>query len=460
MACIMAGWLVFVLLIWIPVENAHAAFCFNNYDLGIYGQALTLLSLENLNPFLSTRDIRIFNDHFDPILFFIAPLTKLLEPSLLAIRVEMVCIVLASFAPIWIWGIRLISKFQMLAVFFVILFSPMTLMAAFYPSHPGTWALAPLAWLLASIYARKDRLAVTMLVLLLLCKEEFPIVGGLLGAILIQQNRRRLGLSIFLISTVWSFGVFFLRPIFLGKSDYYTSAIMTANGVTGVGASTWLFPLSKALFWVFMPILILRAHKNFRFNSLRNDSWLQVCLPIVFLLVAIRIVGGYWGNHRAAPLAALAGFMVIGADNPVSKSLRARKLLFCVFVLAMAAPFLELGSRTWRDKPFKKHCPASPGRIAALNEVTSYLYSVGSTRVLAGGNILPHLVNVPGVAQIGATKADNFRFFIVEKYDYRNTWPISSEEMNQIEDAWRKRPSVRVLRDDQHVVLLENSIKQ
>jgi hypothetical protein len=126
----------------------------------------------------------------------------------------------------------------------------------------------------------------------------------------------------------------------------------------------------------------------------------------------------------------------------------------------MAAPFLELGSRTWRDKPFKKHCPASPGRIAALNEVTSYIYSVGATRVLAGGNIVPHLVNVPGVAQIGATKADNFRFFIVEKYDYRNTWPISSEEMNQIEDAWRKRPGVRVLRDDQHVVLLENSIKQ
>jgi hypothetical protein len=459
MAYIIAGWSVFVLLIWIPVENAHAAFCFNNYDLGIYGQALTLLSLENLNPFLSTRDIRIFNDHFDPILFFIAPLAKFLEPSLLAIRVEMVCIVLASFAPIWLWRMRLISKFQMLALFFVILFSPMTLMAAFYPSHPGTWALAPLAWLLASIYARRDRLAVTMLVLLLLCKEEFPILGGLLGVVLIVQNRMRLGFWIVTISTVWSFVVFFLRPIFLGKSDYYTSAMMGATGVAGVGARTWLFPLFELIFCIFMPPLILRASKTFSFNRLKNDSWLLVCLPLIFLLLAIRIVGGYWGNHRAAPLAVLAGFMLIGADDHMSNSLRTRKRLFFAFVLTMVVPFLEIGSRTWRDKPFKKHCPSSPERIDALNAAVNYLGRVGAERVLAGGNLVPHLVHIPGIAQIGATKADNFRFFIVEKGEYRNTWPISAGEMKQIEDAWRKRAGVNVLRDDQYVLLIENSTK-
>jgi hypothetical protein len=459
MAYIIAGWLVFVLLIWIPVENAHAAFCFNNYDLGIYGQALTLLSLENLNPFLSTRDIRIFNDHFDPILFFIAPLAKFLEPSLLAIRVEMASIVLASFAPIWLWRMNLISKFQMLAVFFVILFSPMTLMAAFYPSHPGTWALAPLAWLLASIYASRDSLAITMLVLLLLFKEEFPIVGGLLGVVLILQKRRRLGVRIFTISVVWSIAVFVLRPIFLGKSDYYTSAMISANGVTGVAVSAWLFPMGELLFWIFMPVFILRANKKFGFNSLKNDSWLLVCLPVVFLLTAIRIVGGYWGNHRAAPLAVLAGFMLIGADDHMSKSLRTRNRLFFAFVLAMVVPFIELGSRTWRDKPFKKHCPSSSERIDALNAAVNYLGRAGAERVLAGGNLVPHLVHIPGIAQIGATKADNFRFFIVEKGEYRNTWPISAGEMKQIENAWRKRAGVTVLRDDQHVLLIETSSK-
>jgi uncharacterized membrane protein len=457
MAYIIAGWSVFVLLIWIPVEYAHAAFCFNNYDLGIYGQALTLLSLKNLNPYLSTRDIRLFNDHFDPILFLVAPLKAVVEPSLLAIRIEMSSIVLASLAPIWLWLNRLISKFQMSAVFFVILFSPMTLMAAFYPSHPGTWALAPLAWLLASIYARKDRLAITMLLLLLLCKEEFPILGGLLGVVLILQKRQRLGFWISTISVAWSFAVFFLRPIFLGKSDYYTSAMMAAHGVTGVGTGTWLFPLLELLFCIFMPLLILRANKNFGFNRLKRDSWLMVCLPLVFLLLAIRIVGGYWGNHRAAPLAVLAAFMLMGTNDHMSKYRRTRRLLFFAVLLALVVPFLELGSRTWRDRPFKKHCPSSPERIDALNAVVNYLGVVGAESVLAGGNIVPHLVRIPGIAQIGATKADNFRFFVVEKGEYRNTWPISAGEMKQIEDDWRKRPGVSVLRDDQHVLLIENS---
>jgi hypothetical protein len=460
MAYIVAGWAAFTFFIWIPVERAHAAFCFNNYDLGIYGQALMLLSLENLNPYLSTRDIRLFNDHFDPVLFLFAPLTKLVEPSLLAIRVEMMAIILASTAPIWLWWNRHISKVQMLAVFFVILFSPMSLMAAFYPSHPGTWALAPLAWLLASIYSKRDRLAITMLVLLLLCKEEFPIVGGLLGGILILQNRKRVGFWIFLISVVWSSAVFLLRPIFLGKSDYYTSAMLAATGITGVGTTTWLFPLSEVLLWIFIPVFVLRARKNFSFNSLRSDSWLLVCLALISLLIAIRIIGGYWGNHRAAPLAVLAGFMLIGANDQMSESLRSRRLLFCVSVLAIALPYLELGSRAWMDKPFKKHCPPSPGRIEALNEVVSYLSSVGATRVLAGGNIVPHLVHLPGVAQIGATKARDFRFFVVEKAENRNTWPISSGEMKRIESEWRERPGVSVLRDDQYVVLFENGSKQ
>lgn len=112
------------------------------------------------------------------------------------------------------------------------------------------------------------------------------------------------------------------------------------------------------------------------------------------------------------------------------------------------------------DKPFKKHCPPSPGRIEALNEVVSYLSSVGATRVLAGGNIVPHLVHLPGVAQIGATKARDFRFFVAEKAENRNTWPISSGEMKRIENEWRERPGVSVLRDDQYVVLFENGSKQ
>ena len=93
---------VFLLLVWLPVESALNAYCFNNYDLGIYAQALKLISFENINPYLSTRDVRIFNDHFDPVLLIFAPFAELVPPALLAIRVEMVCVFIASLAPFWL----------------------------------------------------------------------------------------------------------------------------------------------------------------------------------------------------------------------------------------------------------------------------------------------------------------------------------------------------------------------
>lgn len=455
MAYIVAGWTVFLFFVWLPVEAAHSAFCFNNYDLGIYGQALALLSLENLNPYLSTRDIKIFNDHFDPILFLIAPMAKLVEPSLLAIRVELAAIVLASAAPVWLWWNRLIAQFEMAAVFLLILFSPMTLMAAFYPSHPGTWALAPLAWMFAALYAGRDRLAIIMLLLLLACKEEFPVVSALLGAILIVQDRKRVGFLILVISVVWFCAVFFLRPIFLGKSDYYTSAMMTASGLASAESDTWLLRLLELVILIFTPFLLLRSRKTFGFNLLKKNSWLIICAFVALAFLAIRVIGGYWGNHRAAPLAVIAGFIIIGNTDHAVISQRLRRVLFCIFLLGAAAPGLELGGRVWINKPFKKHCPSSPDRIQALNDVVSYLETVNADRVLAGGNLVPHLVRRPGVAQIGATKSDDFKFFVVEKYQHRNAWPLNSAELQRIEDEWRSRPGVNLLRDDDYILLLK-----
>ncbi|MCK5379592.1 MAG: DUF2079 domain-containing protein, partial [Acidobacteria bacterium] len=51
---------------------------FHNFDLGIYAQALFRLSLDDLNPWLTLRDVRVFNDHFDPVLFGVAPFAKIM----------------------------------------------------------------------------------------------------------------------------------------------------------------------------------------------------------------------------------------------------------------------------------------------------------------------------------------------------------------------------------------------
>ncbi|MFN7684635.1 MAG: hypothetical protein ACK5QT_04395 [Oligoflexia bacterium] len=88
---------LFAILVATPVLLNWLRFCYNNFDLGIYSQALANISFADLNPWLSVRQIRIFNDHFDPVLVFFAPFARLIEPSLAAILIELAFVLATGF---------------------------------------------------------------------------------------------------------------------------------------------------------------------------------------------------------------------------------------------------------------------------------------------------------------------------------------------------------------------------
>jgi len=450
------GWFLFLLLIWVPVEKALGAYCFNNYDLGIYAQALQLISWQQINPFLSTRDVNIFNDHFDPILLFIAPLRSYVSPELLAVRIEMISIIIASIAPLWLKGKSYVDKNSAHCAFGVILFSPMTLNAVLYPSHPGTWSLAPLAWMMAFIFSGKYFPAGVSLLVLMSCKEEYPILGAFIGMILLFYRKKPAGITFLFMSILWGIGVFAVRPLVWGRSDFYTSAVLGASGLTMSSIAEASIELGKILLWVFIPSLCLNSkvskYVKWRFVDL------NFALPFMtaIILLAIRMLGGYWGNHRAAPLAIAAAFMILSLWPENIFTLK-RMLVFCFTLLIFAFPSLELGSRYWRGKPFKKHCSPSIARVQAISEAIEILKNGKATRVLAQGNLVPHLVSLAGIAQVGATKGTEFRYFFVEKSIFRSTWPLSAADFQKIEFKWRIGPNVKVVRDDEHVLLLESS---
>ncbi|HEY1088916.1 MAG TPA: hypothetical protein VGE37_14530, partial [Archangium sp.] len=77
-----------VLLVTGPIWLRASAFGFSNYDLGIYSQALARLAIDPPNPWLSGRQIHVFNDHFDPILFLVAPFTRLFPAAQVGLAME------------------------------------------------------------------------------------------------------------------------------------------------------------------------------------------------------------------------------------------------------------------------------------------------------------------------------------------------------------------------------------
>ena len=458
------GWALFICMVWLPVERAHLDFCFNNYDLGIYAQALSKLSLTNRNPFLSTRGIRLFNDHFDPILFLFVPFKELIRPELLAIRIEMASILLASLAPLWLWRRRVVDKTTAVIAFLIILFSPMTLRAAFFPAHPGTWSLAPLGWFFAFLLVDKRAAALLMLVLVFACKEEYPVLGAGVAVVLWLQGRRQIGSWVFLLSFIWGLGAFILRPIFLGKSDFYTSAVVAGRGIVGGDASDVVITFLQVFLWVFGPWILLNPWAQMREQIGGKSSRIWPTVVGAAILLLIRLVGGYWENHRIAPLAILSAFMVIAGSSIFSVSGWRSKIFMLVSVVCIW-PSLEQGSKFWRARPFKAHCPSDPHRIDAISTAVQRLETIGATRILAIGNLIPRLASLPDVEQVGASQSDQFNYFLVEKSHYRNTWPLSKEDFATIERSWREMKDVIVLQDDQYVLLmartnlLENTIE-
>lgn len=450
MKWVFPGFIIFLFLIWWPVEAAWSDFCFNNYDLGIYAQAIQLLGRDDLNPWLSVRDVYLFNDHFDPILFLLVPFKNFLPSGLLAIRFEMLCLIMAAAAPLWLAFRKEISASLGMVSAAFILFSPLTLDAALFPAHPGTWSLAPLSWMLAMLLIQRYRLAVMWLLLLLACKEEYPFVGLAVGAFLWARGLRKVSIPFLLISSLWAVGVFVLRPALLGPSSMYTDAVSEGQGLGLVKTWEGLAPiLNRGLQWglPLIPLFFLSQKK-----LLTKDFILPALVTLV--LVAIRLAGGYWGNHRAAPLAVAGAYVAIFAlkDAPIS---RARVRASMILLIALAAPSLELGTRVWRHKPFKKHCPQPDGRLESLARAEKILRQDLKGPVLAQGNLIPRIVDLPGLAHLGASHRKDFRYLFIEKPTYRNTWPLTEDEFKKAEQSWLQSPEVVRLIDDEYVLLVQ-----
>ena len=89
------------MLVTIPTWLRARSFGFSNYDLGIYSQALGRLALDPPNPWLSGRQIHVFNDHFDPILFLVAPFARLFHAVEVGLVVEGLCALLALLPLAW-----------------------------------------------------------------------------------------------------------------------------------------------------------------------------------------------------------------------------------------------------------------------------------------------------------------------------------------------------------------------
>jgi hypothetical protein len=437
----------------VPVWRAARLYCFHTYDLGIYSQALALWSPTNPNPWISVRQLHIFNDHVDPILILATPWT-LVMPAWQAALLAETLLVGASVVPVWwLWRRGRLGAGAALVISAMLLLGPATLSALRFPVHPTTWAIFPITLLVAGLLEQRTALMVVALNLLFACKEEFPFAGLVLGAALLcRRDDRRRAIWVLVSSAAWIALDFVIRPVLLGPTEAYGQSLYA-----GLGHDPWGYLVARltakgAASRIGSILVMLAPLGVLAWKTRRRPEWTVASLLIPML--AIRFLGMSWRFHYGAPVAAVA----IMAFVPVLGTARLpRWLIGATIVLLVTTNVhnLRFAGKMWGlpiDTP-PRHCTAEPARVAALDEAVRQLEGAPPGPALVEGNLVPQLVSRPGLSTLGGLQPEStapYRYVLVERPPHGGPYPLTQERLEELIRAWRRQAEI-TYRDDDHL---------
>lgn len=291
----------FVILVVIPISANVVHAQYPAYDLGLFSQTLLLLQ-DEINPFNTVRGVHAFADHFDPVLFLVAPWVRFFDPALSVTLIEAL-FVLGGVAVLWLHVRRgQLLPNMALTLGGLHLFSYATLDALHYPVHPTTWATLPVLVLGYALLNRQTWLVMAATVLLFACKEEFPFVGLLLGAWLWRSDRTHARLLLAL-SAAWLVVAFGIRSYVLDGN----TVPHAENLLRRLWRSPWQMLTGRdavtKMAWLFAPWLTLwlgcRSAAPHRSRAMRG------VLVAMTPLLLIRLFSAKWHVHYIAPVGAL-----------------------------------------------------------------------------------------------------------------------------------------------------------
>jgi len=321
---------IFVLVVPVEVVFQHLSFRSSGWDLGIYHQALSLLSrFDSLNPFVTIHQQFIFNDHFDPVILLFAPLFRIWNSAILVILIDMIMTLLGLVAILRLAEQRLRAlpmvenKTPLLCtVVCVYLFNDFLWKAHFFPSHPTQWAIAFIAWLL--YYYETNEYGAWFwvnLLLLFMCKEEFPFLGVMLSLALLLKSKKVEAFWAFLLSLTFIGFTFYFRPILVGEVYPHSAflSLLLTDPVQYI--ERWFQTIVDKRVW--LPLLLLIAYfsyggwrRNFdlyliisaaiavRLLSLYKDAfnfhYSAIFIPFVLVAFLRTLDSGYKGNRKLA----------------------------------------------------------------------------------------------------------------------------------------------------------------
>lgn len=439
------------LVLW-SVYRAAASYCFHFYDLGIYAEALTRIGLRDPNPWVNGRQLYIFNDHFDPVLFLAAPIAQRMSPVTGALVVEWLFVVAAALPLVWAARRDLLTSSQAAFALTLIWLSPSVVAALRFPVHPTTWAVAPMIWLGVGYLAKSRWQMVLALLLLFACKEEFPFVGVMLTVALLLERERSSAMVVGGVTLAWLAMAFVLRPWLLGDTESYASSLFVGLGDDPLGYlrarfNKRAFSRLGSTLVVLVPLLWL-AFRHAR--SRLVTPLLLILLPIV----GVRFLGIAWRHHYGAPLAAALVCVLLPALAKLTVPRWVWVVTFGIVLVTNGRALKAIG------RPTKAWCTPTEARLAAIDRAVAITRDLPSdARVLVEGNLYPPLIGRDTMFVMGGVQKEHrYDYLLVENSPGGAPYPLTQSEKAEVVSRARQA-ATRVIVDDAYIFLAEGDFE-
>jgi hypothetical protein len=402
--------------------------CFHATDFGIYQQAIyELAQMKSLNPYLSVRNIQIFNDHFDPVIFFAIPFVWIFDyhPASLIIFEYGIFV-------LFLLIVLKLNQYKGFAIeiLFMLLTTKAFLTGLLYPIHPSTWSIIPI-FLMGYYYSKNhDRGFILSAFALCFFREVFPLALIFMSFILYTQKKYKLFIGIFFPSVFMAFMIYLFRPMFMGPTVSYGGLILKQlfHQPLATLLQIDLLPFLKISYPFFIPLyFILKTDKK----SFLTHPLFFFWLPLIGLHLLTNKVHSQYGPFLMIPIWSLILF------HPSLKSFfQNKKALYFTMALFLAS---SLGNYT---KSFKlaylgksKKCIISDDKTEKTRELKSALKVISPEKsILATGGIIPTVLKPNmNILQAGlfSKRLSKYDYLLLEKNGSGDTFPYNKTDIEK-----------------------------